>query len=113
MRVTVPISICLIVIAAYISAGSMLFTVWEDWDYLTGCYFCFVTLSTIGFGDIVPGTGMKEMASGEKLVICVLWLALGLSMLAMCFNLMQEEVKDKFEWCGRKVGLLKKDEEND
>jgi len=113
VKVTVPISICLIIIAGYISAGSMLFTVWEDWDYLTGSYFCFVTLSTIGFGDIVPGTGMKEWASGEKLVICALWLALGLSMLAMCFNLMQEEVKDKFEWCGRKLGLIKTEDDSD
>jgi len=35
----------------------MMFTLWEEWDYLAGCYFCFVTLSTIGFGDLVPGTG--------------------------------------------------------
>jgi len=25
---------------------------------------------------------------------------------------MQEEVKDKFEWCGRKLGLLKNEDEN-
>ena len=56
------------ILAGYIFAGSMLFTLWEEWDYLTGSYFCFITLSTIGFGDIVPGTDMKEWASHEKLV---------------------------------------------
>ena len=99
--------------AGYIFVGSLLFTFWEGWDFLTASYFCFVTLSTIGFGDIVPGTGMKEWSSGEKLVICALWLAFGLSLLAMCFNLMQEEVKAKFEWCGRKLGLLKKEYDGD
>ena len=59
-HVTVPISICLILITGYIFGGAMLFTLWEDWDYLTGSYFCFITLSTIGFGDIVPGTDMDE-----------------------------------------------------
>jgi hypothetical protein len=51
--------------------------------------------------------GMKEWAAHEKLVLCALYLAFGLSMLAMCFNLMQEEVKDKFQWIGWKLGLLK------
>jgi len=110
-KVTVPISICLVIIAGYIFAGAVLFTLWEDWDYLTGSYFCFITLSTIGFGDIVPGTDMDKWNSSEKLVLCVLWLAFGLSLLAMCFNLMQEEVKEKCKWIGKKLGLLK-DAEN-
>ncbi|KAK2170338.1 hypothetical protein LSH36_3g15014 [Paralvinella palmiformis] len=110
-KVTVPISICLIIIAGYIFAGSVLFTVWEEWDYLTGSYFCFITLSTIGFGDIVPGTDMKEWSSHSKLVSCSLWLAFGLSLLAMCFNLMQEEVKEKCKWLGKKLGLLKDENE--
>ena len=106
-KVSVPVSICLLIIAVYILAGSVLFTLWEDWDLFTGSYFCFITLSTIGFGDIVPGTDMKEWDSHEKLVLCALWLAFGLSLLAMCFNLMQEEVKEKCRWLGKKLGLLK------
>lgn len=26
----------------------------ESWDYLGSMYYCFVTFSTIGFGDLVP-----------------------------------------------------------
>jgi len=109
-KVTVPITICLVIIAGYIFAGAVLFTLWEDWDYLTGSYFCFITLSTIGFGDIVPGTDMDKWASSEKLVLCALWLAFGLSLLAMCFNLMQEEVKEKCKWIGLRLGILRDDE---
>ena len=109
-KITVPISVCLVIIAGYIFAGSMLFTLWEDWDYITGSSFCFITLSTIGFGDIVPGMGMDAWASHQKLVLCALWLAFGLSLIAMCFNLMQEEVKEKVKWLGHKIGLLKTDE---
>ena len=106
-KVTVPISVCLVIITAYIFLGSLLFSMWENWDYLTGSYFCFITLSTIGFGDIVPGMGMNEWNSHRKLVLCSLYLAFGLSLLAMCFNLMQEEVKEKCKWLGRKLGLIK------
>jgi len=106
-RVTVPVFICLIIIVGYIFGGAVLFTLWEDWDILTGSYFCFITLSTIGFGDIVPGTEENQWASREKLVLCALWLAFGLSLLAMCFNLMQEEVREKFRRVGLKLGIIK------
>lgn len=107
MKMTVPISVCLMIIALYIYLGSLLFSFWEDWDLLTGSYFCFITLSTIGFGDIVPGIDSSEKGAHKKLLLCSLWLVVGLSLLAMCFNLMQEEVKEKFMWLGRKMGILK------
>lgn len=111
-KVTVPIPVCLIIITGYILAGAVLFTLWEkEWDLLTGSYFCFITLSTIGFGDIVPGMKMDSWGEHQKLVLCSLWLAFGLSLLAMCFNLMQEEVKEKVKWLGHKIGLLKDDDE--
>ena len=103
----VPIYVCLIIITGYISGGAMLFCTWEKWDYIASSYFCFITLSTIGFGDIVPGTDVNKWASHEKLVLCTLWLALGLSLLAMCFNLMQESVKERFRKFGQRIGLLK------
>ena len=107
VNMTVPISICLIIIALYIYLGALLFSYWEEWDILTGAYFCFITLSTIGFGDIVPGTDLRQSGAHQKLLLCSIWLVVGLSLLAMCFNLMQEEVRAKLRWLGTKVGILK------
>ncbi|EEC11531.1 acid-sensitive two pore domain K+ channel dTASK-7, putative, partial [Ixodes scapularis] len=91
-RVTVPILLCMTIISGYICGGAVLFSIWEDWNYLDGSYFCFVTLSTIGFGDLVPGdTVVSDSGSQEKLVICSLYLLVGLALIAMCFNLVQEE----------------------
>jgi hypothetical protein len=40
----------------YLAAGAGLFMLWEDWSFFEGFYFCFVTMTTIGFGDLVPST---------------------------------------------------------
>ncbi|GFR97227.1 potassium channel subfamily K member 18 [Elysia marginata] len=105
-EVRVPVTISLLIMAMYIFGGAMLFTLWEkEWNYLIGAYFCFITLSTIGFGDYVFGVG-KDFAANEKTIFCALYLVLGLSIIAMCFNLMEEEVRAKFRWLGSKLGIL-------
>lgn len=106
----VPTSLCILLIAAYIFAGAMLFSMWEEWGILKGSYFCFITLSTIGFGDIVPGMDTNAWSHEEKLVLCALYLVFGLSLIAMCFNLVQEDVKAKCRWLGEKLGIVEKPE---
>lgn len=33
----------------------LIFMCMEEWTYLEGLYFCFITLTTVGFGDYVAG----------------------------------------------------------
>jgi len=74
---------------------------------LIGFYFCFITLSTIGFGDYVPGTSLDTWAAQEKLIFCALYLLIGLALLAMCFELIQNEVRLYVRSFGVHVGLLR------
>lgn len=55
VRVRVPVTLCLILVLAYICSGALLFHRLENWSILEGSYFCFTSLGTIGFGDLLPG----------------------------------------------------------
>ncbi|XP_063599989.1 TWiK family of potassium channels protein 18-like [Penaeus indicus] len=55
---TIPITWCLLVIAIYVFCGGLVFSQWERWSLLDACYFAYISLSTIGFGDL----SYKEVA---------------------------------------------------
>ncbi|XP_052273627.1 TWiK family of potassium channels protein 18-like [Dreissena polymorpha] len=100
----VPISMCLLLVTGYIILGAFLFMGWEGWDFLTGFYFCFITLTTIGLGDFVPGMGRLD--SDALRVACTLYLLFGMALLAMSFHLIQEEVTHKCRRLAVRMGLL-------
>lgn len=61
----------------YIFGGAMLFGLWEGWDTLQSAYFCFVTLSTIGFGDVVPGTDFDNPQASAQLILGAIYVLFG------------------------------------
>jgi len=107
--IRVPIPIVLGFVACYVMVGALLFQWLEGWTLSDSAYFCFITLSTIGFGDFVPGKalGYKTKTAQLKLVASSLYLLFGLAVLAMSFNLVQEEVVLKCKAVAQYVGLIK------
>ena len=47
--VMVPITVNLILIFSFIFVGALAFASWEDWEPIASAYFCFITLTTIGY----------------------------------------------------------------
>jgi hypothetical protein len=98
--VTIPVTTCMLVLLCYIVFGAILFSAWEGWNHIDGAYFCFTSLMTIGFGDLVPGNSyiynvaedVTAQEANARLVLCAVYLLLGLGIISMCFNLMQEKI---------------------
>lgn len=62
--ITVPISVTVLVLFIYILLGSATFRAWETtWSQVDAMYFAYITLSTIGFGDLVPGNGRYDQVT--------------------------------------------------
>ncbi|XP_021937709.1 uncharacterized protein LOC110838648 [Zootermopsis nevadensis] len=102
-HVRIPISLCLLIIVVYICGGALLFNRLENWTFLEGSYFCFTSLGTIGFGDLIPGLyhsyqvqyqTSASHSSAEQLSVFAssAYILVGMALIAMCFNLVQDEV---------------------
>lgn len=84
-----PILLCIAMMVIYILFGALILYRLEGWPLLDGIYFCFMSLSTIGFGDLVPGL-RKESTS--TLWFCSLYIMCGMALTAMCFNVLHQEI---------------------
>jgi len=107
--VMVPIMVNLMLIFIFIFAGAFVFAAFEDWEMSSSAYFCFVTLTTIGFGDMTPVksfTGFQhDIGAALRMVFTVSYCLLGMPLLSMCMNLMQEQIMEKMSWVAKEIGM--------
>ncbi|CAM1318757.1 Uncharacterised protein g7024 [Pycnogonum litorale] len=114
-KVVVPIVLNLIIMSFYVALGTVLFSFWENWDLVASCYFTFVTFSTIGFGDMVPGNSfldLDDFTSQMQMLTTCLYVLFGMAMLSMCISLMQEQIVSKVKYIAKEVGLIKESRAN-
>ena len=98
-------------LGVFLSCGSYVFTHYEKWSFFEAFYFCFITMSTIGFGDMVPANSFlnygESMYGKFQMVVTTVYTMLGLACLATVMSLIQEGLTLKAERMRRKMGLGK------
>lgn len=92
-----PVSLAFIILLAYILCGAAVYSTWEKWSFFESCYFVFISMSTIGFGDYVPNHPIYMMAS-------IIYLIFGLSLTSMCINVVQVKLSNSFRQASAKIG---------
>lgn len=69
----------------YLACGAGMFMLWEeDWGFFEGFYFCFVTMTTIGFGDLVP-------KKPKYMLLCTLYILVGLALTGTIIELVRRQ----------------------
>ncbi|XP_045455464.1 uncharacterized protein LOC123665164 [Melitaea cinxia] len=92
-----PISVAIFILVVYIIIGAVGYNFWETWNFFESFYFVFISMSTIGLGDLVPDHPMFMMAS-------ILYLVFGLALTSMCINVVQVKLSDTFKQASAKLG---------
>jgi len=106
-----PIWVAVFVVIFYILVGAALYRFWEKWTYLEAFYFIFISISTIGFGDVLPEHPKYFLGSS-------IYILVGLSLVAMVINVIMEDMntrlekaKSKMADVSRTIGLAPQDDD--
>jgi len=78
-----PLVPALAVLTAYTAGGALMYSLWEDLDFLDAFYFVFITISTIGFGDVLP-------EYPALMILTSLYVFVGLGVCSMVINVIVE-----------------------
>lgn len=89
----VPFVLILLIVFAYIFFGGLILPLWEtEFKGFDPYYFCFITLTTIGFGDIVPNHPKYFMLTS-------LFIIIGMAIMSMAFKLSQTRIVSCYRQC--------------
>lgn len=70
-RVSIHLASLVLGVLLFFLVPMVLFQQQEGWTFSQAIYYCFITLSTIGFGDFVAGTA--RLGSGPEFFIGLLF----------------------------------------
>ena len=72
-----------------LTTGAAAFSYYEGWEYINSLYYCFITLTTIGFGDFVAL--QKDNALSYKphyVAFSLIFILFGLTVISAAMNLL-------------------------
>ncbi|KHJ77669.1 Ion channel, partial [Oesophagostomum dentatum] len=85
-----------ILFIVYIALGGLMLATYEpDMDFFKAVYFNFVTLTSIGLGDIVP-------RSETYMALTIVYIAIGLALTTIAIEIAADTLK-KLHYYGRKI----------
>mmetsp|Transcript_27803 Transcript_27803/g.60775 ORF Transcript_27803/g.60775 Transcript_27803/m.60775 type:complete len:278 (+) Transcript_27803:45-878(+) len=93
---------CLLLV--FLLGGAVVYSILEPWSYLESLYFCFVTLSTVGFGDFLPSSAASKVFSMFYMIsglgVCASIIAVLTGFVAEGHESMDIFLSQKIKECG-------------
>ncbi|XP_026468549.1 TWiK family of potassium channels protein 7-like [Ctenocephalides felis] len=90
VRRALYISGAICALCLYLAAGATVFLLWEkEWTFFDGFYFCFVTMTTIGFGDLVP-------TRPNYMLLCTLYILIGMALTSTFIELIRRQYAESW-----------------
>jgi len=77
-------------LGAFFALGALLLTCFEEWSFFDAFYFCFITSTTIGFGDLTPSIAGED--KGFYMIICTVYIFLGLAFTSTIIEIVRRQM---------------------
>ncbi|XP_055672553.1 potassium channel subfamily K member 12 [Falco peregrinus] len=82
--------------------ASAMYTAVEGWNYVDSLYYCFVTFSTIGFGDLVSSQNAAYQNQGLYRFGNFVFILMGVCCIYSLFNVISIVIKQVLNWVLKK-----------
>ena len=83
VRIITVVASLIIGIIIFITFPALIFMIVESWSYGDSIYYCIVTLTTVGFGDLVPGDTCSTDFRGLYRIGTGVWIWFGLAFVSL------------------------------
>ena len=83
------IIVCMNMSSMVLFGGALAFSYYEGWGLIDSFYYCFITLTTIGFGDFVAlQTDNSLQSRADYVAFTLIFILFGLTVISAAMNLM-------------------------
>ena len=100
-----PPFVAIAIVFIYIFLGALMYRQWENWTYLEAFYFIFISVSTIGFGDVLPEHPNYFLVSSLYVFIGLALVSMVINVLIEFFSKTLDEAKRKMEQVSKTIGI--------
>ena len=102
VKTVVLASIPIVGLILFVFIPAAIFDSLQGWTYFESMYYCFVTLTTVGFGDFVPSRNPNGSFSQGLYRVCAAgWIWFGLAFVALLIGRVQSSMEGLGEKCNK------------
>jgi len=108
-----PVWLAVSFIILFISLDALVFMYMEKWSFGVALYFVFITLTTIGFGDIVPQNQAAVWFNVTLLYIGLAAISITINLMIAHINIQYKKHKDHLKFVSKIEEELHTDDDSD
>jgi hypothetical protein len=90
MHASFAILCAIFVLIVFLLIPAYIYSYIEDWSFLNAFYYCFISLTTVGLGDYVPGDSTEQKHRHMYKIFSTIYLIIGVTAMVWLLQIFSE-----------------------